>query len=117
MVMAWPTFVQEFDQKNDKKLVEHISNDLYAICNDGTNETLGFFPVAFGNTRSHSTEGAVITNIVPMYRTFRSGVWKEFWQQLSRWNNVTNDAGQLHIHLGPVFDHDLPYGLRDATYR
>ncbi|OQV18186.1 Ectonucleotide pyrophosphatase/phosphodiesterase family member 3 [Hypsibius exemplaris] len=76
-------------------------------------------PPEFGTTRTRKTEGTLITNVVPMYLEFRRGVWKSFWKMVGRWSNstATGTVRRLHVYMGLVFDHNLPYGLPDDDYR
>ncbi|GAV04819.1 hypothetical protein RvY_15040 [Ramazzottius varieornatus] len=58
------------------------------------------------------TDALVITNVVPMYKIFKAGIWTAFWHVLNSWNLM---GWNMNVIVGPVFDEVKPYGLADPA--
>jgi hypothetical protein len=50
------------------------------------------------------------SNMVTMYPTFRTGIWKRFWDLASSW---ASSHGPINAVIGPVFDSLSPFGIAD----
>ncbi|XP_055329102.1 ectonucleotide pyrophosphatase/phosphodiesterase family member 3-like [Paramacrobiotus metropolitanus] len=53
----------------------------------------------------------LISNMIPMFDNFRNGVWKSFWNVVNGW---IDHGWKLNVQLGPLFDHQYPYGVADT---
>lgn len=61
---------------------------------------------------SDQADARMITNIVPMYPTFRTAIWTALWDKTV--NSMGAANGGLVI-AGPVFDHQPRFGAADSV--
>ncbi|XP_067144150.1 venom phosphodiesterase 2-like isoform X1 [Centruroides vittatus] len=59
------------------------------------------FPPAFASSANSESSVQLMTNAVPMYKTFYSEIWTQFLILLSKW---TQKYDSLNIIMGPAFD-------------
>ncbi|OQV23676.1 Ectonucleotide pyrophosphatase/phosphodiesterase family member 1 [Hypsibius exemplaris] len=69
-----------------------------------------FFPPELARNSVDSVLRNLSSNTVTMHQTFKTGVWKRFWDLASSW--ITSDR-PLRVVIGPVFDSFEPFGQAD----
>lgn len=91
-------------------LLDHrIPEENQANCSDynllnvehSTIQQRPLFPVAFASSANSESSVQLMTNAVPMYKTFHSEMWSQFLILLSKWSQK---YGALNVILGPAFD-------------
>ena len=60
---------------------------------------------------SDQTDALIITNVMPMYASFRKDIWAVAWDKLA---SAMGANGGM-ITAGPVFDHEPQFGHADSA--
>lgn len=85
----------------------------YQKANENGTYPVFLFPPKWSSTAESATDSLLLSNQVPMKKSFITDVWD---LAISYFANITKTAGNLQIVFGPIFDYDGD-GLQDNITR
>ncbi|XP_064625490.1 ectonucleotide pyrophosphatase/phosphodiesterase family member 3-like isoform X2 [Lineus longissimus] len=85
----------------------------FKAASSAQNITSGFLhPPEFSTNETRKLDSHILSNAVPMYEGFRSGIWQDLLNMLGKWQSK---HGSLSVISGPAYDYDYDGHYDDLT--